>query len=45
MGLMLTHKFNFQLNPDNRIGAEAALKHPYFAQLPRKLYELPDGKF
>jgi cyclin-dependent kinase 14 len=32
------------LNPDDRIGAEAALKHPYFAQLPRKLYEIPDGK-
>lgn len=33
-----------QLNPDERIGAEDALQHPYFAQLPKKLYELPDGK-
>lgn len=33
-----------QLNPDQRIGAEEALRHPYFASLPRKLYELPDGK-
>lgn len=33
-----------QLNPDQRIGAEEALAHPYFASLPRKLYELPDGK-
>lgn len=33
------------MNPDDRIGAEAALKHPYFAQLPRKLYEIPDGNY
>lgn len=33
-----------QLNPDNRIGAEGALRHPYFAPLPPKLFELPDGK-
>lgn len=33
-----------QLNPDQRIGAEEALRHPYFASLPRKLYELPDGE-
>lgn len=33
-----------QVNPDQRIGAEEALRHPYFASLPRKLYELPDGK-
>lgn len=31
-----------QLNPDDRIGAEEALHHRYFASLPRKLYELPD---
>lgn len=34
-----------QLNPDDRIGAENGLTHPYFAQLPKKLYELPDGEF
>lgn len=34
-----------QLNPDDRIGAEKGLTHPYFAQLPKKLYELPDGEF
>jgi cyclin-dependent kinase 14 len=34
-----------QLNPEDRIGAENALQHPYFAQLPKKLYELPDGEF
>lgn len=33
-----------QLNPDNRIGADDALIHPYFAQLPRKLFEIPDGE-
>jgi cyclin-dependent kinase 14 len=33
-----------QLNPEDRIGAEKALQHPYFAQLPKKLYELPDGE-
>lgn len=32
-----------QLNPDDRIGADDGLQHPYFAQLPKKLYELPDG--
>ncbi|XP_058806083.1 cyclin-dependent kinase 14 isoform X2 [Phymastichus coffea] len=32
-----------QLNPDERIGAEDALHHPYFSSLPRKLYELPDA--
>lgn len=31
-----------QLNPEERIGAEDALQHPYFTQLPKKLYELPD---
>ncbi|XP_024081538.1 cyclin-dependent kinase 14 isoform X2 [Cimex lectularius] len=31
-----------QLNPDKRIGAEDALRHKYFASLPKKLYELPD---
>ncbi|XP_071451926.1 cyclin-dependent kinase 14 isoform X1 [Hetaerina americana] len=31
-----------QLNPNDRIGAEAALKHRYFSCLPKKLYELPD---
>ncbi|KAK6632521.1 Cyclin-dependent kinase 14 [Polyplax serrata] len=31
-----------QLNPDDRLGAEEALKHRYFATLPKKLYELPD---
>lgn len=31
-----------QLNPDDRIGAEEALTHRYFASLPKKLYELPD---
>lgn len=33
-----------QLNPEERIGAEDALNHSYFAPLPRKLFELPDGK-
>lgn len=33
-----------QLNPEQRMGAEDALNHPYFAPLPRKLFELPDGK-
>lgn len=33
-----------QLNPDDRIDAEEALRHSYFASLPRKLYELPDGE-
>lgn len=32
-----------QLNPEDRIGAEDALTHAYFAPLPPKLYELPDG--
>lgn len=32
-----------QLNPEERIGAEDALNHSYFAPLPRKLFELPDG--
>ncbi|XP_043251818.1 cyclin-dependent kinase 14 isoform X2 [Colletes gigas] len=31
-----------QLNPDQRIGAEEALRHSLFDTLPRKLYELPD---
>ncbi|XP_055323897.1 cyclin-dependent kinase 14 isoform X4 [Sitodiplosis mosellana] len=31
-----------QLNPEERMGAEDALNHPYFAPLPRKLFELPD---
>lgn len=34
-----------QLNPDDRIGADAGSQHLYFAQLPKKLYELPDGEF
>jgi cyclin-dependent kinase 14 len=34
-----------QLNPEDRVGADDGLLHPYFAQLPKKLYELPDGKF
>lgn len=33
-----------KLNPEERMGAEDALSHPYFTPLPRKLYELPDGK-
>lgn len=33
-----------QLNPENRIGADEALRHPYFAPLPKKLFELPDGE-
>ncbi|XP_069697521.1 uncharacterized protein Eip63E isoform X2 [Periplaneta americana] len=31
-----------QLNADDRIGAEEALRHRYFSPLPHKLYELPD---
>nr|CAD7392174.1 unnamed protein product [Timema cristinae] len=31
-----------QLNPDDRIGADNALRHRYFSSLPPKLYELPD---
>ncbi|CAD7003089.1 unnamed protein product [Ceratitis capitata] len=34
-----------QLNPEQRVGAEEALQHPYFAPLPRKLYELPDEHY
>lgn len=34
-----------KLNPEERIGAEDALHHLYFASLPKKIYELPDGKF
>lgn len=33
-----------QLNPINRLGAEDAMVHPYFAGLPKKLLELPDGE-
>ncbi|XP_065074624.1 cyclin-dependent kinase 14 [Ochlerotatus camptorhynchus] len=40
-GEMMASAF-LQLNPDNRISAEEALRHPYFAPLPKKLYELPD---
>lgn len=42
-GEAMASKF-LQLNPEERIGAEDALSHPYFAPLPRKLFELPDGK-
>ncbi|KAK9876798.1 hypothetical protein WA026_015036 [Henosepilachna vigintioctopunctata] len=31
-----------QLNPNNRLGADDAMVHPYFAGLPKKLLELPD---
>ncbi|XP_045464949.1 cyclin-dependent kinase 14 isoform X2 [Harmonia axyridis] len=31
-----------QLNPINRLGADDAMVHPYFAGLPKKLLELPD---
>ncbi|XP_032457301.1 cyclin-dependent kinase 14 isoform X3 [Nasonia vitripennis] len=31
-----------KLNPEERIGAEDALHHLYFASLPKKIYELPD---
>ncbi|XP_021698650.1 cyclin-dependent kinase 14 isoform X2 [Aedes aegypti] len=40
-GEMMASAF-LQLNPDNRISADEALRHPYFAPLPKKLYELPD---
>lgn len=33
-----------QLNPEDRIGADDGSQHLYFAQLPKKLYELPDGE-
>ncbi|CAB3365800.1 Hypothetical predicted protein [Cloeon dipterum] len=33
-----------QLNPERRISADRALRHPYFASLPKKLHELPDGE-
>lgn len=33
-----------QLDPTRRLGAEDALRHPYFKGLPPKLLELPDGK-
>ena len=36
---------SLQLNADDRIGAEEALRHRYFSPLPHKLYELPDGEF
>lgn len=42
-GEMMASAF-LQLNPDNRISADEALRHPYFAPLPKKLYELPDGR-
>ncbi|GLG99781.1 Cyclin-dependent kinase 5 homolog [Gryllus bimaculatus] len=44
-GLAYCHRrrvLHRDLNPDDRIGAEEALRHRYFAPLPRKLYELPD---
>lgn len=34
-----------QLNPLKRLGADEALRHPYFKGLPQKLLELPDGKY
>ncbi|KAJ4441255.1 hypothetical protein ANN_11109 [Periplaneta americana] len=37
----LKEKLN-ELNADDRIGAEEALRHRYFSPLPHKLYELPD---
>lgn len=33
-----------QLDPQRRLGAEEAMLHLYFNNLPRKLLELPDGK-
>ena len=34
----------FQLQPRHRITAVEALHHRYFADLPRLLYEIPDGR-
>lgn len=34
-----------QLDPQKRLGADEAMVHSYFSGLPKKLLELPDGKF
>ena len=34
-----------QQKGNKRIGAEPALRHRYFADLPEKLHELDDGKY
>lgn len=42
---MLIKLVSLQLNPNNRIGADDALHHKFFASLPQKLYDLPDGEY
>lgn len=42
--MTVSYSFFWQLQPKKRITAQESLRHPFFADLPTKIFDLPNGQ-